>query len=197
MPSPEPAAPRRANVPDGPAPGRGMTREAIRIDLTGGASAPSRPASRAPVRRGPEPLPPGTRPGVVTVELVSPARAASPPSPMWDEPPPPKSRSVGLAPPPALSGVRAPIELTEIAARQIRLMAYQHGVTGAGLRILTSGPGGPDHCDFAFESDPDPEDVVFLSQGIRVIVDPASLRSLRGMRVTYQDLPGAEGFRLS
>lgn len=205
---PDAPAPRRANVPDGPAP-RGMISESFRIDLTGGASTPPRaatPAPRAQARpRGPEPLPPGTRPGVVTVEMDWGRAGSGAPSPPREEPrvsapvratTPPRVRSVGVVAPPT-HGERAPIELTPIAARQVRLMAYEHGVVGAGLRILTSGTGGPANCDFAFESEPDPHDVVFLSQGIRVIVDPASLRTLRGRRVTYQDLPGAEGFTVA
>jgi len=128
-------------------------------------------------------VPMGVDRGVIVVEA-----GAEPTSPR-----PPRR---GYVRPAARDEGPSPIEITELAARQIRLMAYRHGVMGAGLRIMTSGAGGPGDCDFAFEAEPEPEDRVFLSRGIRVIVDPDSLARLRGTRVTYQDLPGAEGFRL-
>ena len=209
-PPPEPSRrpePSRAREPLG---GRraGMTVEALRLDVAGGG--PAQPLE----------IPPGATPGVYTVEFTPAPRAAprvASPGERGSAGPPLRLEERALlaldalprafAPPeaaarrawsegPALAA-RAepePITLTELAARQIRLMAWQHGVAGAGLRILTSGPGGPDHCDFAFESEPEPGDVVFLSQGVRIFIDRASLRTLRGMRITYQDLPGAAGF---
>jgi len=213
MPAPPRAAPQQA-PPRPPARGGMMTVEAVRLDVGGGG--------RAEVIE----IPPGATPGVLTVEFTpAPRRAAvAEPAPAW---PPTPVAPVRRAPVPdgpeldalprryappeaaprrtvqagsAWSAPQAeapPITLTELAARQIRLMAWQHGVPGAGLRILTSGPGGPEHCDFAFESEPEEGDVVFLSQGVRIFVDRASLRTLRGLRVTYQDLPGASGFGLS
>ena len=168
----------------------GMTVEAMRIDVSGG--------------RGPIEIPPGATPGVITIEFTPDPRGGAAPSARIEAPArrpvalddgaPRKAYTMPAAP--AVRGESTPIELTEMAARQLRIMAYQHGVSGAGLRILTSGAGGPGNCDFAFEHEPDDDDVVFVSQGIRVIVDRASLRTLRGMRVTYDDLAGAGAFRV-
>ncbi|MFT7579265.1 MAG: Fe-S cluster assembly iron-binding protein IscA [Myxococcota bacterium] len=83
----------------------------------------------------------------------------------------------------------APVTITEMAARQLRLVAHQAGLGDAALRLLTSGSGGPAQCDFALETaPPGPDDAVFLSQGIRLIVDHESLRSLEGTRITCADL---------
>ncbi len=156
-------------------------------------------------------VPPGTMPGVMTVEmdLRAPRRPQyrpavnqlAPPSLTLDPPtftsePPRGPRHRTTRPPPARPTPASEIEVTELAARQIRLMAYRHGVTGAALRIMTSGGGGPGNCDFAFEAEPEPGDIVLLSQGVRLLVDEGSLATLRGTRITYQDLPGAEGFRI-
>lgn len=163
----------------------GMTVERVRMDISG--------------RGEPLEIPPGTPPGVVTVEFnprsPEPLRARSE-APRRPPQPPPPPRTYTMPPAPATLSGGSPIELTEMAARQLRIMAYQHGMSGAGLRILTSGPGGPANCDFAFEHAPDDGDVVFLSHGVRVIVDRASLRTLRGMRITYDDIAGASGFRV-
>ncbi len=89
-----------------------------------------------------------------------------------------------------------PIELTPLAARQVMLMAWEAGLPGSGLRILTSftpGLGGPE-LDFAFDDDVQDDDHVFLSNGVRIIVDPESLRHVRGRRITWHDVPGSEGF---
>lgn len=91
-----------------------------------------------------------------------------------------------------------PIELTPMAARQVMLMAWQAGMPGSGLRILTSwtpGLGGPE-LDFAFDDDVTDDDHVFLSHGVRVIVDRQSLGHVRGRRITWHDVPGSEGFAL-
>ncbi|MCB9734224.1 MAG: hypothetical protein H6745_16635 [Deltaproteobacteria bacterium] len=132
---------------------------------------------------------PWDSPGVYVEEIdLSERFARSQPREMARQPP-----RRDYAPAAAPRALPAPIELTELAARQIRILAYQHGVMGAGLRILTSVGG---ETDFAFETNPEPDDVVFLSQGIRIIIDEGSLRGLRGRRITYQDVPGAEGFRI-
>lgn len=90
----------------------------------------------------------------------------------------------------------SPVELSPLAARQVMLMAWQAGMPGSGLRILTThtpGLGGPE-LDFAFDDDVTEDDQVFLSHGVRVIVDRDSLRHVRGRRITWHDVPGSEGF---
>jgi len=92
----------------------------------------------------------------------------------------------------------APLELTAMAARQIQLMSWEAGVPGSGLRILTSrvpGLGRPE-IDFAFDDQPEADDVVFVSHGVTIMIDPGSLRWVAGRRITWHDVPGSEGFRV-
>ncbi len=120
--------------------------------------------------------------------------------PLWDLP-----RSVPTRPPPAPAGVAvarqspgAPIELTPMAARQIQLMAWEAGVPGSPLRILTSASPGLGHpeIDFAFDESIEADDIVIDALGVTVVIDPQSLRWVRGRRITWHDVPGSEGFLL-
>ena len=91
-----------------------------------------------------------------------------------------------------------PIELTPMAARQIQLMAWEAGVPGSPLRILTSSTPGLGHpeIDFAFDEDIAPDDIVVDALGVTVVIDPQSLVWVRGRRITWHDVPGSEGFSL-
>ncbi|PIE16188.1 MAG: hypothetical protein CSA66_07725 [Proteobacteria bacterium] len=211
---PWPDTPGAAPPPHRPNPRMTVTR-------SGWVGSPRR-APEQPAPRGVNPMrfeaPPGSVPGVITVEMDlrgSPQAAAAralppiynrleppPPTGGWDPAahqaalaaaPPPGPRRAHNRPPPLRDSPQGPIELTEIAARQLRLMAWRHGVVGAALRVLSSGADG---WDFAFEQEPEPGDVVLVSQGIRLFVDERTLETLRGTRITYQDLPGISGFRI-
>ncbi|MFO0744685.1 MAG: hypothetical protein U1F43_03290 [Myxococcota bacterium] len=145
----------------------------------------------APRRYEPLDLPETRTPGVVVMEVDLTAEARTRARDVDD--------GLGAYAPRQLARAErapAPIELTPMAARAVKLMAWEAGLPGSGLRILTSwtpGLGGPE-CDFAFDDDVQPDDVVFLEQGVRVIVDRASLEHLRGRRITWHDVPGREGF---
>lgn len=88
------------------------------------------------------------------------------------------------------------VELTPMAARQIQLMAWEAGVPGSPLRILTSHTPGLGHpeIDFAFDEEITPEDTVVDALGVTVVIDPRSLAWVRGRRITWHDVPGSEGF---
>lgn len=88
------------------------------------------------------------------------------------------------------------VELTPMAARQIQLMAWEAGVPGSPLRILTSHTPGLGHpeIDFAFDEEITPEDTVVDALGVTVVIDPQSLAWVRGRRITWHDVPGSEGF---
>lgn len=88
------------------------------------------------------------------------------------------------------------VELTPMAARQIQLMAWEAGVPGSPLRILTSHTPGLGHpeIDFAFDEEVTPEDTVIDALGVTVVIDPQSLAWVRGRRITWHDVPGSEGF---
>ena len=92
----------------------------------------------------------------------------------------------------------APLELTPMAARQIMLMSWEAGVPGSALRVLTSAsPGlGRPELDFAFDEHIEPDDLVFETHGVTIVIDPGSLRWVAGRRITWHDVPGSEGFRI-
>lgn len=179
----------------------------VEIDLSRGRQAPSRGTSgQTPRGSGRLDLRFETRP------MPSPgARALDDDGPLWDLPreTPPRWAPEPPRPRPGVnafterSGPRAApapqmIELTPMAARQIQLMAWEAGVPGSPLRILTSNTPGLGHpeIDFAFDEDITPEDIVVDALGVTVVIDPQSLPWVRGRRITWQDVPGSEGFLL-
>ncbi len=120
-------------------------------------------------------------PGVMTMEID--LRARREPRPAMTPQAAPRTR-------------QTPLELTAQAARQIQLMAWEAGVPGSGLRILTSMSPGMTRpeLDFAFDDHLEPDDVVFECLGVTILVDPATLRHVAGRRITWLDIPGSEGF---
>jgi len=146
-------------------------------------------------------LPEGMTPGVVTMEVDLRHSPRAPERPARNTPRP---ANVRPASPPRSPGAWArgtretPVELTPMAARQIMLMSWEAGVPGSPLRILTSrvpGLGRPE-LDFAFDENLEPDDLVFESQGVTIVVDPASFSWVSGRRITWHDVPGSEGFSI-
>jgi Fe-S cluster assembly iron-binding protein IscA len=133
---------------------------------------PGRPSSSGPNRAGPRSAP----------AMVDAPRSSAPYPPR--------------APAPATRAT--PIELTPLAARQIQLMAWEAGVPGSALRILSSpanlypGMTRPE-LDFAFDT-PEPDDHVFDCLGVTVLIDPATFPHIAGRRISWLDVPGSEGF---
>lgn len=181
------------------------------------ARGPAPPALRGPRRGGPpvmrvdvrgmaedrrgmvEDLPEGAEPGVYTVEVdlrgSRGSRATTPrrtpgPMPMPRTEPSAIPRVAGYSHPTTTDQTPAPITISPLAAREIRLMAHQAGVLGQGLRIMTSGPGGPENCEFAFETEPSEDDEVFMTQDVLVYVDRETLAVLEGCRITCEHLRG-------
>lgn len=77
------------------------------------------------------------------------------------------------------------IQLTETAAHRVRTMLEKRG-HGLGLRLGTrkSGCSGFAYVvDYADAIGPD--DAVFESRGVKVVVDAASLPNLQGMELDY------------
>ncbi len=194
-PAPAPATPSFPE-PLPPTFARGPAPRAPRGPVRGGP-----PVMRIDLRGTPEEIPEGTEPGVVTVEVdlrrsrggetrPTPPRRTPGPMPMPRVEPPPPSRPAGYSHPRNSDQTPAPITISPLAAREIRLMAHQAGVLGQGLRIMTSGPGGPENCEFAFEPEPTPDDEVFVTQDVLVYVDRETLASLRGCRITCEHLRG-------
>lgn len=176
----------RRMAPEASAPmPRGPETRTLRLEV-GQRAEPAATRRYEPIE-----IPEGATPGVMTIEIdVRPTRTRDVDDGLGMYAPRTPTARAEAAPP--------PIDLTPMAARQVKLMAWEAGLPGSGLRILTSftpGLGGPE-CDFALDDSVQPDDVVFLAHGVRVIVDSTSLEHLRGRRISWHDVPGSEGFAI-
>jgi len=90
------------------------------------------------------------------------------------------------------------IQITETAAEKIKVLISQQDLSEeGGLRIYAnSGCCSNSSYGMALENKQHPEDNVFDSQGVRVLVDPASFAQLEGASVEYYKDDNAEGFTI-
>ncbi|WJW76258.1 iron-sulfur cluster assembly protein IscA [Thiohalobacter sp. IOR34] len=89
------------------------------------------------------------------------------------------------------------ITLTDAAAEHVRQFLANRG-KGMGLRlgVKTSGCSGMAYV-LEFCDEPAAEDVVFESNGVKVVVDPKSLVYLDGTELDYGKEGLNEGFRFN
>jgi iron-sulfur cluster assembly protein len=87
------------------------------------------------------------------------------------------------------------ITLTENAAKQVNSFMQKRG-KGVGLRlgVKTTGCSGLAYV-MEFADDIDSEDVVFESQGVKILVDPKSLVYIDGTELDYTKEGLNEGFK--
>lgn len=90
------------------------------------------------------------------------------------------------------------IQLSELAAEKIKnLIAEQSLADEGGLRIYaSSGCCSNNSYGMSLENMQNPEDNVFESQGVRILVDPASFTQLEGANVEYYKDENTEGFSI-
>jgi iron-sulfur cluster assembly protein len=90
------------------------------------------------------------------------------------------------------------VTLTDIAAEKVRdFMQGQSAEGGVGLRVGVRG-GGCSGFQYALALDEQrDDDHVFDSSGIRVLVDPASLRYVEGSTVDFTESFMGSGFEVS
>ena len=91
------------------------------------------------------------------------------------------------------------INVTETAASKIAELLVEEGRLGAGLRVFVQGGGcsGFQYGLMIDEGDGDAEsDQVFEVNGIRLLVDPISLRYLSGAEVDFVDNNMGGGFTI-
>jgi iron-sulfur cluster assembly accessory protein len=89
------------------------------------------------------------------------------------------------------------INLTQAAAEKVKgILAHEDGATQSGLRIYVQG-GGCSGFSYGMVLDEIAEgDEIFEREGVKVIVDPMSLKYLEGAEVDYkEDLMGG-GFAI-
>jgi iron-sulfur cluster assembly protein len=92
----------------------------------------------------------------------------------------------------------AAITLTETAADKLSAIMDEKGVREThGLRVFVSG-GGCSGLQYGmtFDSDPRPVDLVLDQHGLRVIIDPQSLRYMEGSSIDYVDSLMGGGFHI-
>ena len=91
------------------------------------------------------------------------------------------------------------INVTETAASKIAELLVEEGRLGAGLRVFVQGGGcsGFQYGLMIDEGDGDAEaDKVFEVNGVRLLVDPISLRYLSGAEVDFVDNNMGGGFTI-
>jgi iron-sulfur cluster assembly protein len=90
------------------------------------------------------------------------------------------------------------VTLTDIAAEKVRgFLASQESEGEVGLRVGVRG-GGCSGFQYALALDEQREDDhVFEYEGIRVIVDPASMRYVEGSQVDYTESLMGAGFEVN
>jgi iron-sulfur cluster assembly accessory protein len=91
------------------------------------------------------------------------------------------------------------ITVTETAAGKISELLVEEGKVGAGLRVFVQGGGcsGFQYGLMIDEGEGDPEsDKVFEVNGVRLLVDPISLRYLGGAEVDFVDNNMGGGFTI-
>ncbi len=88
------------------------------------------------------------------------------------------------------------ITLTPRAARQVQAMHASQGDGQKKLRVFVEG-GGCSGFQYGMSFDlPKPEDQVIETEGVQVLVDPASLAYLHGTSIDFDDGLHGKGFEL-
>ena len=88
------------------------------------------------------------------------------------------------------------ITLTTRAARQVQTMHAAQGDTLKRLRVFVES-GGCSGFEYGMSFDvAKPDDQVFESEGVQVLVDPTSLAYLQGTSIDFDDGLHGKGFEL-
>ncbi len=93
----------------------------------------------------------------------------------------------------------APIRITEAAAQEILRQAMKRGTPHAAIRVGLRGGGCTGyayHFDFE-DGEPRARDTVIENHGVRVYVDPKSLKLLRGMELDFTRKMMGHGFHFN
>jgi iron-sulfur cluster assembly protein len=89
------------------------------------------------------------------------------------------------------------ITLTSMASDKLQGIMAEKGIEGYALRVFVSG-GGCSGLSYGmtFAEGPEMGDQTFESNGLKVVVDPASIAYLDGAEVDYIDSLMGGGFRI-
>src|SRR3954468_13647285 len=89
------------------------------------------------------------------------------------------------------------IAMSEVATQQLRTLLEQQGNPNLGLRVFVY-PGGCSGMSYgmAFEEEVADDDMIFVENGLRLIVDENSAYYLKGAEIDYEDSLMGGGFRI-
>lgn len=90
---------------------------------------------------------------------------------------------------------KAPVQITESAARQVRVIQERENRPESLLRLGVVG-GGCSGLSYklSFEDSPSEKDKVFELSGVKVIIDPKSMLFLKGIELDFSDGLNGQGF---
>jgi iron-sulfur cluster assembly protein len=89
------------------------------------------------------------------------------------------------------------VTLTQPAANAIRDVLLQKNLPGYALRLFISGGGCSGYqYGLALDSNIRSEDIVFETDGIKLLVDEVSIKYLNGATVDYVDGMTSSGFKI-
>jgi iron-sulfur cluster assembly accessory protein len=87
------------------------------------------------------------------------------------------------------------VTLTPAAAASLRAAKDEKRIEGFGLRVQIVGGGCEGFLyDLLFVDAPEPEDLVFETEGQRIFVDPRSFPALDGLVIDHGSTPYGSGF---
>jgi iron-sulfur cluster assembly protein len=89
------------------------------------------------------------------------------------------------------------VNLTDSAVSTVRNLLIQKDVPNHGLRVFVSG-GGCSGLQYgmALEAEPRPYDHVIEREGVKVFVDPTSMKYLNNATIDYEDSIMGGGFKI-
>lgn len=87
------------------------------------------------------------------------------------------------------------VSVTAKAASEIRATQSEKGIQGFGLRVQIVGGGCEGFLyDLLFVDQPEPDDQVFETEGLKIFVDPRSFAALDGLVIDHAKTPYGPGF---
>jgi len=93
---------------------------------------------------------------------------------------------------------RSGVALTQIAGEKVTELLAEHGKAEHGLRIGIRGGGCSGNSYFMeFCEAPEEGDEVFMSHGVKLVVDPRSLTRLQGTEIDFVDGLMGSGFKFN
>jgi len=91
----------------------------------------------------------------------------------------------------------AALTVTPLAAAKIKSLLTEKGLTEHGLRVFIAGGGCSGfQYGMAFDNNPQETDHIVEANGVRLIVDAASLPHIDGASIDFIDNPMGGGFRI-